>query len=277
MSSSCSHHCESCTANCGSRKEKDFSVPLAQKSHIKKVIGIVSGKGGVGKSMVSMALAVLMQRKGNQCGILDGDITGPSIPKGFGLREKLLTKDGLMVPAKTKTGIDVVSTNLILDDETAPVIWRGPMISGVVQQFWKDVLWENEDYLFIDMPPGTGDVPLTVFQSLPVDGIVVVSSPQGLVEMIVQKAISMAKKMQVPILGLVENMSYFTCPDCGAQYEIFGKSSAEELAAAEGIDVVCRLPILPQMAQLTDEGRLEELPAAWEDALSPLTDVLEKM
>ena len=208
MSSSCSHHCESCTANCGSRKEKDFSVPLAQKSHIKKVIGIVSGKGGVGKSMVSMALAVLMQRKGNQCGILDGDITGPSIPKGFGLREKLVTQDGLMVPAKTKTGIDVVSTNLILDEETAPVIWRGPMISGVVQQFWKDVLWENEDYLFIDMPPGTGDVPLTVFQSLPVDGIVVVSSPQGLVGMVVQKAISQYLILPFSALGPIRSATH---------------------------------------------------------------------
>ncbi len=270
MSEQCTHNCSSCASGCNSRRPADFAVALNEKSSVKKVIGIVSGKGGVGKSMVSSSLAVMMQRKGYQCGILDADITGPSIPKAFGLKGKLYGSEDGMIPCKTQTGIDVVSVNLLLQDETDPVIWRGAMISEVVKQFWKDAVWQ-EDFLFIDMPPGTGDVPLTVFQSLPIDGIIIVTSPQELVSMIVDKAVKMAEKMNVPILGIVENMSYFVCPDCGNRHEIFGSSGIDEIAAKHHITTVCKLPIDPEIAALVDAGNAEVLSC---EALEPLAKLL---
>ena len=228
----------------------EFREELDPQSSVNKVIGIVSGKGGVGKSLVTSLMAVKAMSKGYRVGIIDADITGPSIPKAFGLSGKLgVTYDELMIPAVTNTGINVVSTNLILENETDPVIWRGPVIAGVVKQFWKDTVWNNIDYMFVDMPPGTGDVPLTVFQSIPVDGIIIVTSPQELVSMIVTKAVNMAKKMNIPILGLVENMSYFECPDCGSRHEIFGKSHIDEIAKKEDLKVLAKLPIDPEVAR----------------------------
>ena len=233
----------------------EFREELDPQSSVNKVIGIVSGKGGVGKSLVTSLMAVKAMSKGFRVGIIDADITGPSIPKAFGLSGKLgVTYDQLMIPAVTTTGINVVSTNLILENETDPVIWRGPVIAGVVKQFWKDTVWNNIDYMFVDMPPGTGDVPLTVFQSIPVDGIIIVTSPQELVSMIV-----------VPILGLVENMSYFECPDCGSRHEIFGKSHIDEIAEKEGLKVLAKLPIDPEVARQVDAGLVEYVEAPWFD------------
>ena len=244
----------------------EFREELDPQSSVNKVIGIVSGKGGVGKSLVTSLMAVKAMSKGFRVGIIDADITGPSIPKAFGLSGKLgVTYDQLMIPAVTTTGINVVSTNLILENETDPVIWRGPVIAGVVKQFWKDTVWNNIDYMFVDMPPGTGDVPLTVFQSIPVDGIIIVTSPQELVSMIVAKAVNMAKKMNVPILGLVENMSYFECPDCGHRHEIFGKSHIDEIAKKEGLKVLAKLPIDPEVARQVDAGLVEYVEAPWFD------------
>lgn len=232
---------------------------LCDGSSVKKVIAVVSGKGGVGKSMVTSLLAVQSQRKGNKTAVLDADITGPSIPKMFGITEKA-EGDGVHIfPAKTKSGIELMSINLLLPDDTDPVVWRGPVIAGAVKQFWTDVLWTDIDVMFIDCPPGTGDVPLTVFQSIPVDGIVVVTSPQELVSMIVEKAVKMAQMMNVPIVGLVENMSYFTCPDCGKQHRVFGESHIEEIAARYGVDAVAHLPIDPAFAATADKGLAEEL------------------
>ena len=245
---------------------QSFREELDPQSSVARVIGVVSGKGGVGKSLVTSLLAVKTMARGHRVGILDGDITGPSIPKAFGLKGKVgVTYDNLMVPATTDTGISVMSTNLILDNETDPVIWRGPVVAGVIKQFWKDTFWNNIDYLFVDMPPGTGDVPLTVFQSLPVDGIVIVTSPQELVSMIVEKAVNMARKMNVPILGIVENMSYYVCPDCGHRHEIFGKSHLDEIAAGEGLEVLAKIPIDPLTAEAVDAGRVEYLEAPWFD------------
>ena len=236
----------------------EFREELDPQSSVNKVIGIVSGKGGVGKSLVTSLMAVKAMSKGFRVGIIDADITGPSIPKAFGLSGKLgVTYDQLMIPA--------VTTNLILENETDPVIWRGPVIAGVVKQFWKDTVWNNIDYMFVDMPPGTGDVPLTVFQSIPVDGIIIVTSPQELVSMIVAKAVNMAKKMNVPILGLVENMSYFECPDCGSKHEIFGKSHIDEIAKKEGLKVLAKLPIDPEVARQVDAGLVEYVEAPWFD------------
>lgn len=263
MSTSCNNNCSSCGQECSSRtaERTSFLEPLNPASSVNKVIGIVSGKGGVGKSLVTSLLAVAMNSKGKRTAILDADITGPSIPKAFGLGTDGLsvTQDNLMVPATTSTGIQIMSANLLLDKDTDPVIWRGPVIAGAVKQFWQETLWENVDYMFVDMPPGTGDVPLTVFQSLPVDGIIIVTSPQELVSMIVTKAVNMAKKMNVPILGLVENMSYLECPDCGRKISIFGESHIDEIAEKFQLPVLTKLPIDPQIAEHVDQGTVEYL------------------
>ncbi|MCI8741912.1 MAG: Mrp/NBP35 family ATP-binding protein [Lachnospiraceae bacterium] len=270
MSETCTHNCSSCGESCSSRtaEQTSFLEPLNPASTVKKVIGVVSGKGGVGKSLVTSLLAVEMKRKGRRAAILDADITGPSIPKSFGLGTDGLSvnPEGLMVPATTSTGIEIVSANLLLDHDTDPVIWRGPVIAGAVKQFWQEVLWKDIDYMFVDMPPGTGDVPLTVFQSLPVDGIVIVTSPQELVSMIVTKAVNMARKMDIPILGLVENMSYLECPDCGKQISIFGESHIDEISAQSGIPVLARIPITPSIAQHVDAGTIEYLEENWMEA-----------
>ena len=238
MSENCSHNCGSCSANCSSRKPADFLVPPNQYSNIKKVIGVVSGKGGVGKSMVTSTLAVLTNRKGKKTAILDADITGPSIPKAFGVKDKAYGNQFGMLPCESKTGIEMMSINLLLDNDTDPVVWRGSIIANTVKQFWQDVVWGDVDYMFIDLPPGTGDVPLTVFQSIALDGIIIVTTPQDLVSMIVDKAVKMAQKMNVPILGIVENMSYFKCSDCGKIHKIFGDSNIDAIAEKHNIPVV---------------------------------------
>ena len=258
MSENCSHNCGSCTANCSSRKPADFLVPPNAHSNIKKVIGVVSGKGGVGKSMVTSTLAVLTNRKGKKTAILDADITGPSIPKAFGVKDKAYGNQLGMLPCESKTGIEMMSINLLLDNDTDPVVWRGSIIANTVKQFWQDVVWGDVDYMFIDMPPGTGDVPLTVFQSIALDGIIIVTTPQDLVSMIVDKAVKMAQMMNVPILGIVENMSYFKCPDCGGVHKIFGESNIEMIAAKHNIPVVCKLPIDPSVAAKCDRGQAED-------------------
>ncbi len=255
----CTHDCSTCGASCAGRTApQDLHEAANPFSKIGHVIGVVSGKGGVGKSMVTSTLAVAMSRLGKKVGILDADITGPSIPKGFGLSGRIMAAEEGMLPARTRGGIEVISLNLLTDDETAPVVWRGPVIAGAVKQFWNETYWGDVDYLFVDMPPGTGDVPLTVFQSLPVDGIVVVTSPQDLVSMIVAKALKMAELMQIPVLGLIENFSYFQCPDCGKRHEIFGKSKIAEVAAAHHVPVLAQLPMDPSLAADCDAGRLEE-------------------
>ena len=254
----CTHNCETCGENCHSKGENTIQKEaLNAQSSVKKVIGVVSGKGGVGKSLVTSAMAVMMNRRGYKTAVLDADITGPSIPKAFGLTEKCMGSEFGILPVTTKTGIDVVSINLLLENETDPVVWRGPVIAGTVKQFWTEVVWNDIDYMFIDMPPGTGDVPLTVFQSLPIDGIIVVTAVQELVSMIVEKAAKMANLMNVPILGLVENMSYFKCPDCGKEHKIFGDSHIEEIAAKYGTEVLAKLPIDPDLAKCTDTGTME--------------------
>lgn len=236
-----------------------FAAELNELSRVRKVIGVVSGKGGVGKSLVTSLLAVAMNRKGYKVGILDGDITGPSIPKAFGISGKAPMDERGVHPALSKAGISVMSINLLLDEDTDPVVWRGPLVGGAVKQFWTDVIWDDIDYLFIDMPPGTGDVPLTVFQSIPVDGIIVVTSPQELVSMIVAKAVKMAELMNIPVIGLVENMSYFACPDCGSNHHIFGESHIDQIALTHSVPVLAKLPIDPTIASFVDEGRIEEL------------------
>jgi hypothetical protein len=279
--SDCNHHCGSCSKACGdksSKVETSTQQDLREKPHrlsrIRKVIGIVSGKGGVGKSLVTSSLAVAVRRQGKQTAILDADITGPSIPKIFGLHTKAVATDDGIQPVKTKTGISVMSINLLLDGEATPVIWRGPLIAGIVKQFWTDVIWQDVGVLFVDMPPGTGDVPLTVFQSLPVDGIIIVTSPQELVSMIVEKAVKMAEQMNVPVLGLVENMSYFACPDNGKKYQIFGESHIDDIAKKYGLDVLARLPIEPSIAKACDTGNIEsiELPEL-KDAAKRIADL----
>ena len=257
--SECTHDCSSCSSNCSSReKPQSLLVPANALSEIKHVVGIVSGKGGVGKSLVTSMLAVLLQREGYKVGILDADITGPSIPKAFGMHNvEVFGDENGMIPPRTKTGIDMISVNLLLgNDETKPVIWRGSMIAGTVQQFWKETIWDV-DVLLVDCPPGTGDVPLTVFQSLPLDGVVIVSSPQDLVSMIVSKAANMAKMMNVPVLGLVENMSYIKCPDCGKEIKVFGESHIEEVAEKFGYDLLARIPMDSKLAALVDRGMIE--------------------
>ncbi len=243
-------------------------------SNVKKVIAVVSGKGGVGKSLVTSLLAVLMRRRGKETAVLDADVTGPSIPKMFGKSERAMANDMGIFPIMTETGIKLMSVNFLLESETTPVLWRGPVISGVVTQFWQDVVWEDVDYMFVDMPPGTGDVPLTVFQSLPVDGIIVVTSPQELVGMIVEKAVNMADMMNIPVLGIVENMSYFECPDCGKMHNIFGESHIDEIAAKHNIKTVAKLPIKPEIAANADKGLAEETELT---QLDGMVDMLEKI
>lgn len=276
MSESCTpQDCSGCPSagNCSSQP-KSFLENPNQMSKIGKVIGIVSGKGGVGKTMVSSLLAVSMQRLGKNVGILDADITGPSIPKAFGIHDKADACEFGIIPKKSKMGIDIMSINLLVENETDPVVWRGPVIAGVVKQFWTDVIWKDIDYLFVDMPPGTGDVPLTVFQSLPVDGIVIVTSPQELVSMIVEKAVKMAKLMNIPILGIIENMSYYECPDCGKRHSIYGDSHIEEIAAEHSIPVLARLPICTDLAKMCDQGTIELFEGDWlEAAVQSIADV----
>ncbi len=274
MSESCNHDCASCSQNCADRKPESFRVAPHPMSRIQRVIGVMSGKGGVGKSFVTALLASEMKRRGHTVGVLDADITGPSIPKLFGVKGPAEGDQNGIYPVTSDSGIDIMSLNLLLDKETDPVIWRGALITGTVTQFWKDVIWADEEYLFIDMPPGTGDVTLTVFQSLPLSGIVVVGTPQDLVKMIVSKAVKMAQMMNVPVLGFVENMSYLKCPDCGKQIDLFGPSRSREVAQAFGIDTTLRLPLDPVRAAACDEGRVE---CIREDALEPLIKKLEAL
>lgn len=273
MAEECTHDCSTCSANCSSRQQAIPKEQLNELSSVKHVIGVVSGKGGVGKSIVTSMLAVLMQRKGFKTAILDADITGPSIPKAFGLKERALSDGIHLLPITTKTGIDVMSVNLLMEDETRPVVWRGPVIAGTVKQFWTDVVWDEIDYMFIDMPPGTGDVPLTVFQSLPLDGIVIVTTPQDLVSMIVEKAAKMAQLMNVPVLGLVENMSYVVCPDCGKAINIFGEGKLNEISEKYGYDILGKLPMDPKLASLCDKGIIELME---NDYLDNASEVIEK-
>lgn len=270
--SECSHDCSTCGENCSERKPESFLKELNPKSSVKKVIAVVSGKGGVGKSLVTSLLASEMQRRGHNCAILDADITGPSIPKSFGITEKAMGTEHYLLPAVTHTGMQIMSINLILENETEPVVWRGPVIAGAVTQFWTDVLWSDVDYMFVDLPPGTGDVPLTVFQSLPVDGVVIVTTPQDLVGMIVAKAVNMAEMMKVPVLGLVENMSYFKCPDCGKVHSIFGESKAEAVAKEFNIAHTVKLPIDPVVAAMVDAGEVESVSG---ENIAPLADYIE--
>ncbi|WP_423363010.1 P-loop NTPase [Mycoplasma sp. P36-A1] len=261
MSEKCDQSCSSCAENCSDRKEEqnEFVEKLHELSNVKKVIGIVSGKGGVGKSLVTSMLAVTMNRKGYHTAILDADITGPSIPKTFGISTKAKANKLGWLPVSTKTGIEIMSVNLLLENDTDPVVWRGPVIANTVKQFWSEVIWDDIDYMFIDMPPGTGDVPLTVFQSIAIDGIIIVTSPQELVSMIVAKAVKMAEMMNVPIIGLVENMSYFKCPDNDKEYQIFGESHIDEIANKHNLKVLAKLPINPEIAKACDNGMLEDL------------------
>lgn len=261
MSAECNHDCGSCSANCGERQNnQSLLAALNPQSRVKKVIAVVSGKGGVGKSLVTALMACEMNRRGARVGVLDADITGPSAPHAFGITQKAGSADGAVIlPVRSAGGIDVMSVNLLLENDADPVVWRGPVISGVVKQFWSDVLWQDIDYLFIDMPPGTGDVPLTVFQSIPVDGILVVTSPQDLVSMIVEKAMRMAEMMHIPVLGLVENMSYVECPDCGKRFSIFGESRLAEIAEQHQTRILGRLPIKPELAAAIDAGAIERI------------------
>ncbi|MBR2931012.1 MAG: Mrp/NBP35 family ATP-binding protein [Clostridia bacterium] len=267
----CSHDCSNCSEKCS---KESLLAPVNKASAVKHVIGVVSGKGGVGKSMVTSMLAVTMQRRGYKCAILDADITGPSIPKSFGLKPGSVEGSELgMFPVKTKTGIEVMSLNLLVDEETKPVVWRGPVIAGTVKQFWTDVVWGDVDYMFVDMPPGTGDVPLTVFQSLPLDGIVIVTSPQELVSMIVEKAVNMAGLMDIDVIGLVENYSYIVCPDCGKVIRPYGEGNIEKLAETYGTDVLARLPIDPELASVSDKGVVELFEG---DYMDKAADIIEK-
>lgn len=263
MSENCNHDCSNCGEACASRDPKSFIEKPHAQSTVRKVIGVVSGKGGVGKSMVSSMLASSFQKKGYHTAVLDADITGPSIPKAFGITERAVGDETGIYPVVTKSGIQIMSVNLLLENATDPVIWRGPVIAGTVKQFWQDVIWTDVDYMFVDMPPGTGDVPLTVFQTIPVDGIVIVTSPQELVSMIVGKAVKMAQMMNVPIIGMIENMSYAECPDCGKHIEIFGKSHIEEAAAEYQIPVLGKIPMTPAIAAASDAGDVESLESDW--------------
>lgn len=273
MSENCTHDCSSCGSNCSSRTEpQNLQAPPHAGTHVKHVIAVVSGKGGVGKSLVTSLMAVQMRRRGFKTAILDADITGPSIPKVFGITDRATGDETGILPVKTKTGIEVMSMNLLLEDAAAPVVWRGPVIAGAVKQFWTDVMWGDIDYMFVDMPPGTGDVPLTVFQSLPVDGILVITSPQELVSLIVEKALKMSEIMHVPVLGLIENMSYFECPNCHEKHEIFGPSHVEASAKKYEIPHTAKLPIDPEFAAHCDKGDIESYPA---DYLADTASFLE--
>lgn len=273
--SSCSREsCEGCPSKSGNGAPQSFLAELNAYSSIKKVIGIVSGKGGVGKSFVTAALATAMSNKGYKVGILDADITGPSIPKMFGVRGPAVGNELGLLPIEAQNGIKIMSLNLLIEDEELPVIWRGPVIGGTVKQFWTDVCWGDLDYLFVDMPPGTGDVPLTVFQSLPVNGIVIVTSPQELVQMIVKKAINMAGMMNIPVLGLVENYSFLKCPDCGKEIKVFGESQIDEVAEQMGLQVLGKMPLNPKYAELADEGNFHLLENPY---LEKAVDVVSKI
>ncbi|MBQ7323205.1 MAG: Mrp/NBP35 family ATP-binding protein [Clostridia bacterium] len=270
-SENCSHNCSSCASNCSSRKAESLLKEPHKNSSVKKVIAVVSGKGGVGKSLITSLLASYAQKKGMSVGIMDADITGPSIPKMFGVKDHAIGDQNGIETVLSPSGMQLMSMNLLLDDETMPVIWRGMVISGTVMQFWTDVIWKDLDLLFIDMPPGTGDVPLTVFQSIPIAGIIIVTTPQDLVKMVVEKAVNMARIMHIPVLGLVENMSYLHCPDCGKQIEVFGASKVKALATEYGIPAIARMPIDPNIAKLADEGRIEDYEGA------DLTDIFAQI
>ncbi len=276
MSETCNHDCNNCGETCSERSNEqlDFSAPENSSSHTNKVIGVVSGKGGVGKSLITSLMAVSMCRRGHKVAILDADITGPSIPKSFGIHDQLVADEDGIIPAESRTGIKLMSVNLMLKNETDPVIWRGPILAGTVKQFWTDTKWGDIDYMFVDMPPGTGDVPLTVFQSLPLNGILIVTSPQELVGMIVEKAANMAEMMNIPVLGIIENMSYFKCNECGKEHRIFGESHLEDIADRSGISEIARLPIDPAIAAACDSGNVEELDAPW---LDNIVDMLETL
>lgn len=270
MEENCTHNCSTCNSDCGSRQEPQSLIePMNKNSDIKNVIAVISGKGGVGKSLVTGLMACEMNAKGKKVAILDADITGPSIPRLFGLNNARAegSEEGI-IPQMSDCGVELMSVNLLLEDTTAPVIWRGPVIAGVVKQFWSEVCWGDVDYMFVDMPPGTGDVPLTVFQSLPIKGIIIVTSPQELVSMIVEKAVNMAEMMKVPVLGIVENMSYFKCPDCGKEYHIFGNSNLSEIASKHGIKNCARIPIDPSIATACDRGEINKLPLEWLDSFA---------
>ena len=267
--SECTHNCSTCSQNCSSKKDPES---LREKPHelskVKKVIGVVSGKGGVGKSLVTSLLAVSTQRKGFKTAILEADINGPSIPKAFGIKEKAQGTENGILPCRSKTGIEIMSVNLLLENDTDPVVWRGPVIAGAVKQFWTDVIWDDVDFMFVDMPPGTGDVPLTVFQSLPVDGIVIVASPQELVGMIVEKAVKMANLMNIPVLAFAENMSYFLCPDCNTKHKIFGESNIKEIAKEYKVDTVAEIPMNNKLAAAVDAGVIELFEGDWVEEIS---------
>ena len=275
MSENCTHDCSTCGEECASRgAPQSFLEKTNDLSHVKRVVGVVSGKGGVGKSLVTSLLATELRRREKKVAVLDADITGPSIPKCFGLKQRAMSDESGLYPVETKTGIKVMSVNLLLEEETNPVVWRGPVIAGAIKQFWTDVVWGDVDYMFVDMPPGTGDAPLTVFQSLPLSGIVIVASPQELVGMIVSKAVEMAKMMNVPVLGLIENMSYFACPDCGKQFSVFGESHIDEVAATYGLKVLCKLPIEPKLAAACDKGAIELFEGDWLGEAAALLETL---
>ena len=272
--SSCSGNCSTCgSSDCGDRKAESLLAQLNPNASVKKVIAVVSGKGGVGKSTVTSMLAVAMNKTGKRVGVMDADITGPSVPTAFGVNECQGATEHGLYPALTRDGIQVMSINLLLDDATAPVVWRGPVIAGAVKQFWTDVIWEDVDYMFVDMPPGTGDVPLTVFQSLPVDGIVIVTSPQDLVSMIVSKAVKMANMMHIPVLGFVENYAYLECPDCGKKINVFGQSKLDEVAEAFNLPILARLPIDPKVAECFDNGEMEDIDTS---KIEKVLEVVEK-
>lgn len=269
MSEECTHECGSCSENCS---ERDMHKKPHELSNIKKVIGVVSGKGGVGKSLTTALLAVTAQRNGLRTAVMDADITGPSIPKMFGISEKASGTEMGILPVISKTGVEIMSMNVLLDNDCDPVIWRGPVIAGTVLQFWTDVIWNDVDYMFVDMPPGTGDVALNVFQTLPVDGVIIVTSPQDLVGMVVEKAVKMAQMMNIPIVGLVENMSYLACPDCGRKIYLFGEGKTQEAADRYGLPLLAQMPIDPALAALVDAGRIEDFQGSW---LSAAADRLE--
>ncbi len=274
MAENCTHDCSLCSENCSSRKKESFLIQPHKNSSVKKIIGVVSGKGGVGKSFTTALLASYAQKQGKSVGIMDADITGPSIPHLFGVNDRATGSEEGIDTVLTPSGMQLMSMNLLLDQPTTPVVWRGMVISGTVLQFWTDVVWKDVDLLFIDMPPGTGDVPLTVFQSLPIAGIVIVTTPQELVKMVVEKAVNMANMMNIPVLGIVENMSYLTCPDCGKQIEVFGKSKVQTIANEYYIPATARMPLDPKITELADAGRIEEYQT---DALADIYAQIEKV
>ena len=274
--SECTHDCSTCSADCASRKPESLLAPMNAGSNVKKVIAVMSGKGGVGKSLVTSLMAVLAQRNGHEAAVLDADITGPSIPKMFCVHDKAMGTEEGILPNESRTGVKMMSVNLLLENDTDPVIWRGSLISGTVKQFWTDVVWGEVDYMFVDMPPGTGDVPLTVFQSLPVDGIIVVTSPQELVGMIVEKAVNMAKMMNIPVLGIVENMSWVSCPDCGKKIFPFGESRTAQVALEHGVPLLAQLPLDPALARMCDTGVIELFNEDWMDPVMGAVEACPK-